>query len=75
MLSAEVTMSIALNSPQLTISRANPPSTPTWRAGDEENGEGQFGGVSHFPSESDPLTKKSKKKYKKKQNLKKTESD
>lgn len=34
------------------------PSTPTWRAGDEENGEGQFGGVSHFPSESDPLTRK-----------------
>lgn len=34
------------------------PSTPTWRAGDEENGEGQFGGVSHFPFESDPLTSK-----------------
>lgn len=54
--------------------------TPTWRAGDEENGEGQFGSVSHFPSESDPLAGKrfwkyQNKNYFKNKNLKATESN
>lgn len=51
------------------------PSTPTWRAGDEENGEGQFGGVSHFPSESDPLPRKRIKNKNKKKKIRKSLND